>query len=114
MAAADGSLDAWVNREQGKQPEYEFEDPIESWIDLVEAAHISDAKKRLAQVTFFLNVAKNSHWTHKLMEAQLEQDADVDYTGQDDLAGGHGGTYGQQDTAETIGESDLEEGFVEM
>ncbi len=72
---------------QGGEPEYEFEDPIESWIDLVEACRIEDMDKRKNQVTFFLNVAKNSHWTHVLFENQMLQDEDVDYTGQEDLRG---------------------------
>ncbi len=78
---------------EGK-PEYEFEDPIEQWIDLCEACRIPDPTKRQEQVMFFLNVAKNSHWTHELMEAEMMANADVDYTGQQDLRG----SMGTQDT----------------
>ncbi len=84
---------------QGK-PEYEFEDPIESWIDLCEACRIPDMNKRKGQVTFFLNVAKNSHWTHELMEAQMQQDEDVDYTGQQDLQGSLEDTEPYEDGSE--------------
>ncbi len=87
--SASGRLDKWIE-EKAPAPEYEFEDPIEMWIDLCEACRIPDMNKRKNQVTFYLNVAKNSHWTHKLMEAQMLQDEDVDYTGQEDLRGSMG------------------------
>ncbi len=76
-----------MKRKAAMEPEYEFEDPIELWIDLCEACRVPDPTKRQEQVMFFLNVAKNSHWTHELMEAQIMQDEDVDYTGQEDLRG---------------------------
>ncbi len=68
-------------------PEYEFEDPIEMWIDLCEACRIPDINSRKGRVQFYLNIAKNSHWTHALAEAQQLADEDVDYTGQEDLRG---------------------------
>ncbi len=83
----------------GGQPEYEFEEPAEMWIDLVAACHIQDATKRQEQVMFFLNVAKNSHWTEELAQAEALADRDVDYTGQQNLRG-------SMDTADTEHYSD--------
>ncbi len=83
-----------------KKPEYEFEDPIEQWIDLCGACRIPDPTKRQEQVMFCLNVAKNSHWTHELMEAQMMQDEDVDYTGQDELGQSPEGSSGDTEPYE--------------
>jgi len=84
-----------------KKPEYEFEDPMELWIDLCEACRIPDMNKRKARVTFFLNVAKNSHWTHELMEAEMMANEDIDYTGgQQDLEGSLENTEPYEDGSE--------------
>ncbi len=55
---------------------YEFEDPIECWIDLCEACRIENEHTRRNQVAGVLFKAKNSHWTHELMEAQMIQEAE--------------------------------------
>ncbi len=68
-------------KESGLDEQYEFEDPIEAWIDLCEACRIGDEGARKIAVMNFLNLAKNSHWTHALMEQQILQDEDVDYAG---------------------------------
>ncbi len=84
----------------GGQPEYEFEEPAEMWIDLVAACHIPDATKRQEQVMFYLNVAKNSHWTEELAQAEALADQDVDWTGQEDLSGGTADTEPYEDGSE--------------
>ncbi len=81
---------AAVGDKRKAEPEYEFEDPIELWIDLCQACRIHQPEERQAAVMGFLNVARDSHWTHALMEAQMLQDEDVDYTGQQDLRGSTG------------------------
>ncbi len=83
MAASAAATALGHLKAQGLDDQYEFEDPIETWIDLCEACRIPDMNKRKARVSFFLNVAKNSHWTHKLMEAEMLAQEDVDYTGGD-------------------------------
>ncbi len=69
-----------------EQEDYEFEDPIEAWIDLCEACRIMNVDTRRSEMGALLFKAKNSHWTHKLMEAQMIQDAEdaeADYQGHD-------------------------------
>ncbi len=73
---------------KAEDDKYEFEDPIECWIDLCEAARILNENTRRNQMGALLFKAKNSHWTHELMEAQMIQEAedadeDVDYAGND-------------------------------
>ncbi len=112
MAASEGFLKAAQNLKASElDKQYEFEDPIEAWIDLCEACRIENMDLRKAAVSNYLNLAKNSHWTHKLMEAEMVQQAqdaeDVDYAGNDTepysdpeddggMVGGHGGTYGSE------------------
>ncbi len=95
-----------------QHPEYEFEDPIACWIDLCEACRIPDMDKRKNQVTFFLNVAKNSHWTHELAEAEALAEQDVDYTGQEDLQGsalGDTEPYSEEDMPAMAGSDYVEQ-----
>ncbi len=66
--------------------DYEFEDPIEAWIDLCEACRILNVDTRRSQMGALIFKAKNSHWTHELMEAEMIQqgeDAEADYQGHD-------------------------------
>ncbi len=102
-----------------EENEYEFEDPIEAWIDLCEACRMIGEQARRNAVGAMLFKAKNSHWTHALMEAEMvqqEEDAEADYQGHDlegtegysdteiegglpatpPMEGGHGGTYGSE------------------
>ncbi len=100
---------AAVGDKRKAEPEYEFEDPIELWIDLCQACRIEHPQERQVAVMAFLNVARDSHWTHELMEAQMLQDEDVDYSGQDNLRGSTGtvDTEPYQDD-EGEGEGDIE------
>ncbi len=41
---------------------YELEDPACSWVEFVQACHISNHDERRLAVQLFINVAKNSHW----------------------------------------------------
>ncbi len=61
--------------------QYEFEDPARSWVNLVEATHLPDFAQRKQAVQTMIFEAKNSHWSHQLLDAELEHD--VDYTGAD-------------------------------
>ncbi len=62
--------------------EYEFEDPARCWVDLVVATRILNENKRKEAVYTLLNEAKNSHWTHQLLDAELELQEDaVEYGG---------------------------------
>ncbi len=79
MAVSDAVAAMGRLKESGLDEQYEFEDPIEAWIDLCEACRVTDVNLRKDAVTMYLNLAKNSHWTHKLMEQQMLQDEDVDY-----------------------------------
>ncbi len=53
-------------------PQYEFEDPGEAWVALVEACRIPDINKRKHAVTLCLNEAKNSHWSLTLWNTEQE------------------------------------------
>ncbi len=62
--------------------EYEFEDPARCWVDLVEATRILIEEDRKNAVYVLLNEAKNSHWTHQLLDDELELQEDaVEYGG---------------------------------
>ncbi len=64
------------------EPEYEFENPAQAWISLVEACRIADIDCRKTAVTIMLNEAKNSHWTEELYDAELElMDDESEYGG---------------------------------
>lgn len=91
-------------KESGLDDQYEFEDPIEAWIDLCEACRITDEGARKLAVMNFLNLAKNSHWTHELMEQQMLQDEDVDYAGdaQTDSYEDDQSEYPQQELGEDV------------
>ncbi len=86
----------------------EFEHPVKAWIDLVEACHIEDADLRNKAVMNYLNLAKNSHWTHQLWEREVDQYEDVDYVGgeQDgsdtESYDDDGSEYPQQEVGEDI------------
>ncbi len=54
------------------EPEYEFEDPAQAWIALVEACRILDVDKRKQALTIMLNEAKSSHWSEELYDTELE------------------------------------------
>ncbi len=56
-------------------PEYEFEDPAQAWIALVEACRILDVDKRKQALTVCLNEAKNSHWSEYLYDTELDLEA---------------------------------------
>ncbi len=63
--------------------EYEFEDPARCWVDLVVATRILNEKKRKDAVYVLLSEAKNSHWTHQLLDDELELEQDtVEYGGE--------------------------------
>ncbi len=69
--------------DDGAEPEYEFEDPARCWVDLVVATRILSEKKRKDAVYVLLNEAKNSHWTHQLLDDELELASDaVEYGGE--------------------------------
>ncbi len=55
------------------EPEFEMEDPGDSWITLVEACRLPDTGSaphgRRANVNALLFKAKNSHWTRELWES---------------------------------------------
>jgi len=53
---------------QEMDPNYDYEDPASSWLDLVAACRDPDVKRRGERVQELLNVAKNSHWTHSLWD----------------------------------------------
>ncbi len=88
--------------------QYEFEDPARSWIDLVVATRILEEKKRKSAVYVMLNEAKNSHWTHDLLDAEIELETDAEYGGSYDAD--PGGDY----TEETEAPSDPEEGMNQV
>ncbi len=74
--------------------QYEFENPGEAWIALVEACRIADIDNRKKAVTICLNEAKNSHWNVALWNSEQELIADaVDYTGGDDQSEHPGSDY---------------------
>ncbi len=66
---------------QQRAEEYEYEDPAESWVLLVQATRILDVRARKEKTLAMLNEAKNSHWTMDLLDANTMADDDVDYTG---------------------------------
>ncbi len=81
--------------------EYEFEDPARCWVDLVVATRLLNEDKRKDAVYVLLSEAKNSHWTHELLDTELELQEDaVEY----------GGPWEQ----ETDGQSDEEEGMTQV
>ncbi len=69
---------------QQRAEEYEYEDPAESWVLLVQATRILDVRARKEKTLAMLNEAKNSHWTMDLLDANTMADEDVDYTGGED------------------------------
>ncbi len=75
-----------------RQEQYEFEEPARSWIDLCDACRLPDLQKRKQAVQTMIYEAKNSHWTHQLLDAELELQQDADYTGAD-MAPPGGGDY---------------------
>ncbi len=66
----------------GGKDDYEFEDPIEAWIDLCEACRILNVDTRRSAMGALIFKAKNSHWTHELMEAEMVQKAQDEFTGE--------------------------------
>jgi len=54
-------------------PNYDYEDPAVSWINLVMATRELDRDKRMAIIDTLLFTAKNSHWTHKLWDAVMAE-----------------------------------------
>jgi len=80
-------------------PDYDYEDPAVSWIDLVMATRELDHDVRMAKINELCLVAKNSHWTHSLWDQvmaeletpefeELDGDSDEDAAAQV-LANGH-------------------------
>lgn len=56
-------------------PNYDYEDPAVSWINLVQATRELDQERRQQMLNMLLFTAKNSHWTHELWDqvmAELE------------------------------------------
>lgn len=53
-------------------PGYEFENPAESWIALVEACRLEYVSERNNMVMKIMFLAKNSHWTNDLYQTELE------------------------------------------
>ncbi len=107
MAVSDAVKAMGRLKESGLDEQYEFEDPIEAWIDLCEACRIVDVDLRNKAVMNYLNLAKNSHWTHELMEQQILQDEDVDYAGDAQTESYSGGeddqsAYPQQEVGEEM------------
>ncbi len=107
MAVSDAVTAMGKLKESGLDEQYEFEDPIEAWIDLCEACRVVDVDLRNKAVMIYLNLAKNSHWTHELMEQQILQDEDVDYAGgeqdaQTDSYSDDGSEYPQQELGEDV------------
>ncbi len=71
MSASSQSLGLAESQDTGgpgvsNQPEYELEDPAESWIALVDACRHLNIRARRSAVNTLLLKAKNSHWTPKL------------------------------------------------
>ncbi len=88
--------------------DYEFEDPIEAWIDLCEACRILNVDTRRSQMGALIFKAKNSHWTHELMENQLiqeEKDHEADYQGHDTQEYSEGEEMEEEDQQELGEES---------
>ncbi len=82
--------------------DYEFEDPIEAWIDLCEACRILNVDTRRSQMGALIFKAKNSHWTHELMEAEMVQkarDQEEYHQGVDDT-----GSYSSDEDQQELGE----------
>ncbi len=71
-----------MDGKQENDDDYEFEDPIEAWIDLCEACRILNVDTRRSQMGALIFKAKNSHWTHALMEAEMLQRAQDELTGE--------------------------------
>lgn len=73
MAAADAVERSLWN----DGAEYEYEDPADSWLALVEACHEPDHVLRRQRVEQCLMVAKSSHWTReKWLDILSETDYD--------------------------------------
>ncbi len=89
----------------------EFEDPSRAWIDLVIATREANDKLRKEKVFQLLAEAKNSHWTHDLLDAEYELEADaVEYGGNFEYPD-PGGDYTEQATQSY---SDPEEGMAQV
>ncbi len=72
--------------------EYEFEDPGQAWVALVDACHLAALGERRKAVQEMIFEAKNSHWTMSLWEA--EQEATEEDTTE------YGGPFEQQEFPE--------------
>ncbi len=85
-----------------QEQEYEFEDPGQAWVALVEACHLAEVKDRRQAVQELIFEAKNSHWTMVLWEAEQEvtQDDTTEY----------GGPFEQQDWPHQPGSDYVEQG----
>lgn len=67
-------------------PDYDYEDPAMSWIDLVMATRELDHDIRMAKINELCLVAKNSHWTHALWDqvmAELETSPEYEVLDED-------------------------------
>jgi len=54
-------------------PNYDYEDPAMSWIDLVVATRELNRDTRMAMIDALLFTAKNSHWTHELWDQVMTE-----------------------------------------
>ncbi len=83
---------------------YEFENPAQSWISLVEACHLAELNLRKQAAQKFIFLAKNSHWTQELYQAELEQ-LDAEYGGSfDSEPEEDDGGYGPQELGDPMGD----------
>jgi len=67
-------------------PQYDWEDPPMSWIDLVMATREPNHDIRMAKINELCIVAKNSHWTHDLWDqvmAELETSPEFEVLDED-------------------------------
>jgi hypothetical protein len=51
-----------------EEPEFDYEDPSLSWLELVKACHEPDHVERRQRVESMLALARNSHWTFELWQ----------------------------------------------
>ncbi len=61
-----------TDQKSEQDQDYEFECPAASWIALVEACRLEYVSERNQMVVKIMFLAKNSHWTDELYQAELE------------------------------------------
>ncbi len=88
-------------------PDYEFENPAQAWVSLVEACHLEHQEARKIAAQKFIFLAKNSHWTQQLYDEELNM-MDVEWG----LADGEGKEQ-QEDHQEDSSTQEYIEGDAE-